>query len=159
MKKSLLSRLAKNGNSSFSRSLSKMTVLLFALVALGFLFVGCDNPAGDDGGSPTPTEFPEAWVGTWKTPAEPPHIITLTKTTITFQYTQTETLLTFKSITSLGNEFGVDMYRVEVTNEGTVEVYQFEYYANDHVIEIYDENGNGNWDSQVITYGTYSKQS
>jgi hypothetical protein len=141
--------------------LPRMAVLL-AFMALGFLFVGCDNPAGDDGGSPTLTEFPEAWVGTWKTPSEPPSIITLTKTTITYQYTQTETLLAFKSIALLSSEFGIDMYRVEVTNEGTVEVYQFEYIVggegDPRTIWIYDENGNGSWDSQTITYGTYAEQ-
>jgi hypothetical protein len=134
--------------------MKKFFLVFVALMALVFI-VGCSDDGGG-GGETTLTEFPAAWIGTWKTPAVPPSIITLTKTTIAFQREQTEALLTLKSITSLGNEFGVDMYRVEVTNEGVVEVYQFEYYANDHVIEIYDENGSGFWDSQVITYGTYS---
>jgi hypothetical protein len=61
MKKSLLTRLAKNGNPSFS-------LLLLALVALGFLFVGCSNPAGSSNpGSSEPTyiSWADGYLGKW----------------------------------------------------------------------------------------------
>jgi hypothetical protein len=66
MKKSLLTRLAKNGNPSFSPR--HLIVAFIALVALGFLFVGCSNPAGSsDPGSSEPTRigWPEGYLGTW----------------------------------------------------------------------------------------------
>jgi hypothetical protein len=58
MKKSLLTRLAKNGNPSFS-------LLLLALVALGFLFVGGSNPAGSSDPESTSYSFPSEFIGYW----------------------------------------------------------------------------------------------
>jgi hypothetical protein len=62
MKKSLLTRLAKNGNPSFS-------LLLLALVALGFLFVGCSNPAGSSDPGSSKSNYIDSWadgyLGTW----------------------------------------------------------------------------------------------
>jgi hypothetical protein len=111
--------------------LPKMAALLIAFMAIGSLFAGCNND--DGGGETTLTEFPAAWVGTWKSPGDSE--ITITKTTVTYRntYEGTETSFVLKSITFLSTEFGIDMYQVETTTEakpGVVDVYQFEYIGN-----------------------------
>jgi hypothetical protein len=44
--------------------MKKFLIVFLALVALGFLFVGCSNPAGSS--EPSSLTWPDGYVGTWK---------------------------------------------------------------------------------------------
>jgi hypothetical protein len=169
MKKSLLTRLAKNGNPSFS-------LLLLALVALGFLLIGCSNPAGssDPGSSTDPgpstdsgpsAEFPAAWIGKYKSNSGN-YIEFYSDDRNLMEYSQPninyKKYVLLESITlSDDSANGTNIYYITLRiNDNSViktEKYQFDHNTSNNIISVYDENG-GNSIKQVILYADYIKQ-